>query len=88
VLEDRTRPSICHRVLGCVALAAAPLLAARRGFGASHIKRIADRMVAGVSITVDYPPEFDRIEQQDQQRFLSWTAKPEGAAAIKKQKRQ
>jgi hypothetical protein len=60
----------------------------RRGFGASHIKRIADRMVAGVSITVDYPPEFDRIEQQDQQRFLSWVAKPEGAAAIKKQKRQ
>jgi hypothetical protein len=60
----------------------------RRGFGASHIKRIADRMAAGVSITVDYPPEFDRIEHQDQQRFLSWVSKPEGAAAIKRQKRK
>jgi hypothetical protein len=57
----------------------------KRGHGASHIKRIADRMVGGVSITVDYPPEFNRIEQRDRGRFLDWLDRWEGSDAIKNQ---
>jgi hypothetical protein len=39
-------------------------------------------------ITVDYPPEFDRIERASTQRFLDWVESPERQRAIKKQKRQ
>jgi hypothetical protein len=58
----------------------------KRGVGASHIKRIADRMEGGVSITVNYPAEFDRIEGVDRDRFLGWAGSSLGQAALKKQK--
>ena len=57
----------------------------KRGVGASHIKRIEDRMVAGVSITVDCPSEFNRVEQRDQDRFQAWLDTPAGRDAIKNQ---
>ena len=57
-----------------------------RGLGASKIKRSADKMATGVSITIDVPGEFDRIEAADTDRFLAWAASPDGSS-LRKQKR-
>lgn len=59
----------------------------KRGVGASHIKRIVDRMEGGVSITVNYPAEFDRVEGVDRGRFLGWTSTSLGRAALRRQRR-
>lgn len=61
----------------------------KRGHGASHIKRKADQKASGVSITVDYQGEFNRLEgdQKMIDRFLKWVESPEGIGAIRKQKR-
>jgi hypothetical protein len=59
-----------------------------RAVGASHIKQRADAKATGVSVTVDYPPEFDRIEQRDRECFLDWLNTADGYHAIRKRRRK